>query len=111
MSFIHIDDAVGLLLHAARTDAIHGPMNGVAPHPVTNAEFTETLGALLRRPTVLAVPRAALRLALGEMSEILLGSHRVVPRVALDTGYAFIHPGLHAALSAAIDADARSEAA
>jgi uncharacterized protein len=98
MPWIHIEDAVGLLLHAGAHDAIEGPINAVAPHPVTNAGFTRALGAALRRPAVLPIPRAALRLAFGELSSVLFDSQRVLPRVAQRTGYAFAHPDLDAAL-------------
>lgn len=98
MSWIHLDDVVGLLLHAGRT-ALHGPLNVVAPEPATNADFTRALGHALHRPTLLPVPRAALRIAFGEMSELLLDSQRVVPKAALASGYAFRHPALASALA------------
>jgi uncharacterized protein (TIGR01777 family) len=98
MPWIHVDDAVGLLLHAARHDAIGGPMNAVAPQPVTNATFTRALGAALHRPAVVPMPKAALRLAFGEMSSLLFDSQRVLPGVAQRTGYLFRHPELEGAL-------------
>jgi uncharacterized protein (TIGR01777 family) len=98
MPWIHVDDVVGLLLHAARTESIQGALNAVAPNPVTNADFTKTLGRVLRRPTVFPVPETALKIAFGEMSEILLGSQRVIPQVALNSGYAFEHSRLEPAL-------------
>jgi uncharacterized protein (TIGR01777 family) len=102
MPWIHRDDVAGLLLHAARSAAISGPVNLAAPGAVTNAEFTRALGAALRRPAVLAAPAWTLRLALGEMAEMLLGSQRVVPGVATRTGYRFRHETLPAALNASI---------
>ncbi len=98
MPWVHIDDLVGLLLHAATHDAVEGPMNGTAPHPVTNREFTRLLAATLRRPALFPMPGAALKLAVGEFAELLLASQRVVPQVALRTGYAFQYPDLEPAL-------------
>lgn len=102
MPWVHVDDVVGLLLHAARTDSLSGPMNVVSPVPVTNAEFTRELGRALARPTLLTVPRVALSLAFGELSTALLSSKRVLPRAARDTGYAFAHPDLRPALEACL---------
>jgi uncharacterized protein (TIGR01777 family) len=98
MSWIHLDDLVGQLLHAARSPRIRGPMNAVAPHPVTNREFTRVLAGVLRRPAWFPAPAFALRLAIGEFAEALLGSQRVVPRVALDSGYEFQYSELDGAL-------------
>jgi uncharacterized protein len=99
MSWIHIDDLVGLLVHCLTHADVHGPVNGVSPHPVTNAEFTRALGKALSRPAVLPAPAFALKLALGEMSELLLGSQRVEPREAVRTGYPFKYPNLDLALA------------
>lgn len=98
MPWIHIDDLVGLLLHAARDEQLQGPMNGAAPGPVTNRDFTATLGSVLHRPALLAVPALGLRLALGELSGALLASQRVEPAVARRTGYRFRYPDLQPAL-------------
>jgi uncharacterized protein (TIGR01777 family) len=98
-SWISLDDAVGVLRHALQTDSLTGPVNAVAPHPVTNREFTRTLGRVLTRPTWIPVPAALIRLAIGEMAdELLLSSVRVVPRRLLETGYAFRHDDLEDAL-------------
>jgi uncharacterized protein (TIGR01777 family) len=105
MPWIHLDDVVGLLLHAARCEAIDGPMNVVAPLPVTNRSFTEALGKALGRPAVLPVPRLGLRAAFGEMGQILVASQRVLPKVALDSGYRFRQPELRAALDACLGKD------
>jgi hypothetical protein len=70
-------------------DGVSGIFNGTAPHPVTNAQFTQALGAALHRPAVLAVPSFALRLALGESAGILLGGARVLPAHTLESGYMF----------------------
>jgi len=110
MPWIHIDDVVGVLLHAARTAAVRGPINAVSPHPVTNAEFTRALGHAVHRPAFLPVPKTALRIAFGEMSEILMASQRVLPRVAERTGYAFKHPELEGALAAVMAAPHRTAA-
>jgi uncharacterized protein (TIGR01777 family) len=98
MPWIHINDMVGLMLHASRNDAIRGPMNAVAPRPVTNLDFTSALAHAVHRPAMLPMPRIALRLALGEVSDILLASERVLPRVAEHSGYVFEHPDLAGAL-------------
>ncbi len=108
MSWIHIDDIVGVLLHAGRTAAVRGPLNAVSPHPVTNAEFTTALGHAVHRPAFLAVPKTALRIAFGEMSEVLLASQRVLPRVVDRTGYTFKHTDLSGALAAVIAASSRT---
>jgi uncharacterized protein (TIGR01777 family) len=99
MPWIHIDDLVELMLLAATNPALSGPVNGVAPHPVTNHEFTKTLGRLLGRPTFMpAVPPIALRVLIGEFGQVLLDSQRAVPRAALDAGFVFRFPELEPAL-------------
>ena len=79
-------------------------MNAVAPEPVTNAGFTWALGRAVNRPAILPLPEAALRLAFGEMSSIMLASQRVVPRVATSSGYQFRYPSLDSALKAELSA-------
>jgi uncharacterized protein (TIGR01777 family) len=98
MPWIHLDDQVGLLLHAATCDDLDGPLNACAPNAVTNADFTRALGDAVHRPTVIPLPGFALRTALGEMSTVLTASQRAVPRRAEETGYAFEHPTLAGAL-------------
>ncbi|MHB8782326.1 MAG: TIGR01777 family oxidoreductase [Desulfobacteria bacterium] len=100
VSWVAIDDLVGIVLHALRCEDLRGPVNAVAPRPVTNREFTEALGKALSRPTPLPVPAFALRLAVGgEMADaLLLASAWVVPKRLLDTGYAFRFPELPATL-------------
>jgi uncharacterized protein (TIGR01777 family) len=100
LPWIHIDDLVGLLVHAATHAEVHGAMNAVAPAPVTNADFTRALGRALHRPTLLPVPRLALRVLLGEMAEVLTASERVLPKVAERTGYDFRFADLDTALAA-----------
>jgi uncharacterized protein len=103
MSWIGIDDVVGAIHHAITCEALNGPVNVVAPNPVTNHEFTKTLGRVLRRPTVLPMPAFAARLALGEMAdELLLASIRVVPRRLEETGYKFRDTQLEPALRHAL---------
>lgn len=98
-SWISIDDAAGAIYHALMTGDLSGPVNAVSPHPVTNIEFTKTLGRVLRRPTVFPMPAFAARLALGEMADdLLLASARVFPRQLERTGYPFRQPLLETAL-------------
>jgi uncharacterized protein (TIGR01777 family) len=93
------DDAIGAFLHALFDDALRGPVNVTAPHPVTMQTLTDTLGDVLRRPTALNVPNAALRAVMGEAADAtMLKSARVVPRRLLDHGYAFGWPDLDGAL-------------
>ena len=100
MSWVQLEDAVGLLLHAATRKQLRGAINIVSPNPVTNQEFTRQLARALSRPAVLPVPRLALSLAFGEISDVLLESQRVLPRVAQQSGYAFAFPDLAPALLA-----------
>ncbi len=97
--WVHLDDVVGMTMAALSDAKWRGPYNAVAPEPATNAEFTAALGRALGRPTVLPVPAFALKLALGEMSSMLLGSQKVVPAAAVGAGYVFKKPGLDAALA------------
>lgn len=98
MPWIHIDDIVGIFLHAIESSAT-GPLNGVAPGIVTNADFTTALGHALHRPTLLPVPVFALKLMFGEMAEVLLASQRVLPQATEASGYHFRHPSLPDALA------------
>jgi uncharacterized protein (TIGR01777 family) len=98
--WIHVLDLVGIVLTLARRDSVRGPVNGVAPEPVTNSEFTTALAKALDRPAALAVPAFALKLAFGEMAhELLLASQRVSPIRALEAGYEFRFPLLGPALA------------
>jgi hypothetical protein len=97
--WIHIEDEIALIRHAIATEKVSGVLNGVAPEPVTNRELTAALGEVLSRPTVLAAPAFALRLALGDMAdEVLLGSQRVMPVHTLEYGFKFKYPLLRGAL-------------
>jgi len=99
LSWIAIDDVIGAIHHALTTEGLNGPVNVVAPNPVTNRDFTKALGRVLRRPTVMPLPAFAARLALGEMAdELLLASTRVVPKRLEETGYTFRFPELEPAL-------------
>lgn len=99
MSWISIDDLVGVIHHALATDSLRGAVNTVAPQPVTNLEFTKTLGRVLGRPTVFPMPTFAARLAFGEMAdELLLASTRVDATRLTSSGYAFRYPELEGAL-------------
>lgn len=89
MSWVHIDDLVGILLHALSNSKVIGPINGVAPNPVTNAEFTRELARALDKPAGLPVPRAGLAAAFGEMGSVVATGQKVAPREALESGYRF----------------------
>jgi uncharacterized protein (TIGR01777 family) len=100
MSWITLDDLVEVILHVVMTDSLDGPVNAVAPQPVTNRQFARTLGRVLRRPAFFRTPACPLRIMLGEMAdELLLSSARVLPRRLLDSGFAFRDPGLEQALA------------
>lgn len=103
MSWIDLQDMAGAILHILKTDLLQGPVNMVAPRPVTNAEFTKTLAGVLRRPAIFPVPAFAAKLALGEMAEeLLLGSQRVEPAKLTASGYPFRFKELKASLAAAV---------
>jgi uncharacterized protein (TIGR01777 family) len=89
MSWIHLEDMVRMIVWAATNGAVQGAVNGVAPGPVRNAEFTRELGAALHRPAFWPVPRVALKARFGEMAEIVLASARVLPQAALENGFRF----------------------
>ena len=97
-SWVHIDDAVGVILHALSTNSVSGALNVTAPKPARNAEFSRILGAVLQRPALLPLPPLALQLLLGEGSTVLTASQRVLPTRTLESGYAFEHPELEPAL-------------
>jgi uncharacterized protein (TIGR01777 family) len=99
MPWIHIDDEVSLIDYLLQQEECSGAFNACAPEQVRNADFTQALARALRRPAVLPVPAWALRLALGEMSVLLLGGQRTAPRRALERGFRFRYPVLGEALS------------
>ena len=99
MSWIDVQDMVGAIHHILKSDLLQGPVNMVAPKPVTNAEFTRTLAGVLSRPAILPMPAFAVKLAFGEMGEtVLLGSQRVEPSQLVISGYPFRFTDLRASL-------------
>ncbi len=99
MSWIDVRDMVGGILHILKNDGMRGPVNMVAPAPVTNAEFAKTLASVLRRPAIFPMPAFLAKLAFGEMGEeLLLGSQRVEPAKLLANGYLFRYRELRASL-------------
>lgn len=98
-SWIDIDDVVGAIRHAISAEGLSGPVNVVAPHPVTNAEFTKVLGKVLHRPTLLPLPGFMARTVMGQMADdLLLASARVQPRRLQASGYQFRFSDLESAL-------------
>jgi uncharacterized protein len=102
MSWIALDDLVSVIEFAITNTGIRGPVNAVAPNPVTNAAFTRDLAAALHRPAILPVPAFALKILFGEMSQVLLGGQRVIPQAALRAGFQFRFADLGEALRAAL---------
>jgi uncharacterized protein (TIGR01777 family) len=102
-SWISDDDCIAAFLHCLDTE-ISGPVNVTAPNPVTNAKFTKALGEALHRPTIIPIPKVALNVRLGgELAEAVgYVSHRAQPKALLDTGFAFQHATVGAALAAAL---------
>jgi len=99
MPWVHIDDLVGIFLHAAKHDQVQGALNGVAPNPVTNREFTNTLGRVIGRWTFMPpVPGFVLRTMLGEFANVLVASQRVYPVATKQAGYVYQYPELEPAL-------------
>jgi uncharacterized protein len=99
MSWITIDDAVGAIEHALSDKNLRGPVNAVAPRPVTNYEFTKAMGGALSRPTILPAPAFALRLVFGEMADAtLLASQRAEPVRLKESGFVFKYPEIEGAL-------------
>ena len=89
VSWVHIEDLVGVILFALDNESMLGPVNGTAPHPVTNREFATTLGRVLGRKSWLPVPRVALRVAIGQVADLAARGQRVFPRKAVEAGYRF----------------------
>jgi len=102
MSWIHADDLIALIVFALLSPQLSGAVNAVAPHPVTNAEFTRVLARALHRPAIFPVPGFALRLLFGQMAEILLGGQRVFPGAAERAGFQFRYSELAPALEEAL---------
>jgi len=101
MSWITLDDIVGVIQHVLAADSLRGPVNTVAPNPATNAQFTRALGQALHRPAIFPLPAFMVRLMFGEMGEaLLLGSQRVDCGKLVASGFRFRHPELKPALEA-----------
>lgn len=103
VSWIHRQDHIGLIQWALATSGVSGPLNAVAPTPVTMKEFCHTLGRVLRRPSWLPVPAFALELALGELGSLMTTGQRVHPAKALAGGYVFRYAALEEALRAVLE--------
>ena len=99
VSWIHHADMVGLLLLALDNPPCSGPLNGTAPNPVTNRDFSHALGKALHRPSIVWTPGFALRIVLGEAASIITTGQRVLPSKALALGYTFQYPTLEGALA------------
>ena len=102
VSWISLDDALRAYHHALITEALGGPVNTAAPAPVTNAEFTRTLGRALKRPTLLPLPSFALRVLFGELADTLLFSTRMESPKLQNSGFQFHHPDLKTAFTAVL---------
>ena len=103
MPWIHLDDVVGIYLRALDDERWSGAVNGSAPAPVTNREFSRALGRVLRRPAFAPVPKLALVALYGRMAEIVVTGQRAVPHRTLELGYDFAHRELEPALRSALD--------
>jgi len=102
LSWVSLSDVVQIILRLLNDSELHGVFNATGPRPVTNAEFTQTLAHLLRRPAFLRLPASVLKLAMGEMSTLLLDGQRVIPSRLLQARYQFQHASLEDALRAAL---------
>jgi len=104
MSWVDIDDVVGAINHALSNTSIAGPVNAVAPYPVTNKEFTKTLGKVLKRPTLLPIPSFGLRMLFGSMAdELLIGGQKVIPSKLQASDYKFEYGDLESSLRHVLD--------
>ena len=103
MSWISLDDHIRVINYAIENESVRGALNSVSPHPVTNQEFTKTLGEVLYRPTILPLPSFAVNMVLGEMGDaLLLASTRVLPKRLEDAGFEFEYPDLKRAIEHAV---------
>jgi hypothetical protein len=105
ISWVHLDDLVGMIVAAVTDERWSGPVNATAPEPVSNRDFSRALGRALKRPALLPVPGAALSLLYGEMAEIVTKGARAVPAKALVLGYEFAHAELGEALASTLGRD------
>lgn len=99
-SWVHIADMVGIINHCIHDTSISGPVNAVAPHPVRNEDFGQTIAKVYHRPHWLKVPGFAVSAAMGEASELVLEGQKVLPAKLLEHGYTFQFPTLEKALEA-----------
>jgi len=99
-SWIHRDDVVGIIQHILENENISGPVNATSPHPVTNKEFSLTLGKVLNVPSVLPVPGFMLKVAYGDFASVLIAGQRAIPQKLLRAGYKFKYPDIEGALRA-----------
>lgn len=97
--WIHLDDEVGIILHALESAGVRGPVNLGSPSPVTNAEMTSVIAATLKTTKFFPAPAFAMKLALGEFGSVVLDSQRMLPKVATESGYIFKYPDLRGAVS------------
>lgn len=98
MSWIHVNDVIGIVLHAMDNDNIEGALNATAPSPVRNIEFTKTLGSVLGKPTIFPVPTFGLKIMMGEFANFVVLSQNVLPEKTEACGYQFQYPTLESAL-------------
>jgi len=99
LSWVHIDDELGILLWALDNEKVSGTVNASSPHPATNKDFSKALGRALNRPAVMPVPGLVLDLKFGrEFGQVLRGGQRVIPKRTQELGYEFKHPDLDEAL-------------
>ncbi|MDH5357330.1 MAG: TIGR01777 family oxidoreductase [Gammaproteobacteria bacterium] len=99
MSWIHLDDLVGIILHCIEHHSLQGAINGTSPNPVTNQLFTKALGKALNRPTLLPMPAIIIKILMGQMGEeLLLTGKKIIPAKALNAGYKFQYEKLEDAL-------------
>ena len=104
MSWIHIDDVVGIIFKLLEDTTVSGPVNITAPNPITNKEFTKILGKHLHRPTIMTMPALVLRLLFAELAdELLLSGQKVFPKKIEESGYSFLYPALTGAITAIVN--------
>lgn len=99
MSWVHLEDLVSLILYSLEKNTVSGPLNAVAPHPVTNKEFTKAMGAALSRPAIFPAPAFGIKLMMGELSALVLDSQKVSAEKAEQLGYKFHYPLIKSALN------------
>ena len=103
VSWIHMEDLLGMLVWLLENEDTHGEYNGTAPNPVSNRELSTTLGRVLRRPAIVPLPGVVLRIGLGEVAELVLGGQHVTPGRAMREGFSFRFPELEPALRDLLD--------